>query len=58
MFMYSNKIFILSFLYDYLENPEHHQRVMGYDTLTPKDITSNIQQTTNPLIVKPLSEYF
>ena len=44
-------------LSDHLENPEHHPRVMGCDTLTPKDIRlSNIHQTTNPLIVRPLSE--
>ena len=44
-------------LSDHLENPEHHPRVMGCDTLTPKDIRlSNIHQTTNPLIARPLSE--
>ena len=48
---------LLRFLSDQLENPEHHPRVMGWDTLTPKDIKfSNIHKTTNPLIVQPLSE--
>ena len=27
-----------SILNDHLENPEHNPRVMGFDTLTPKDI--------------------
>ena len=44
-------------LSDHLENLEDHPRVMGCDTLTPKDIKlSNIYQTTNPLIARPLSE--
>ena len=44
-------------LSDHIDNLEHHTRVMGCDTLTPKDIRlSNIHQTTNPLIVRPLSE--
>ena len=31
------------------------ERVMGCDILTPNDITlSNIQQTTNPLIARPV----
>ena len=48
---------LLRFLSNHLENPEHHQRVMGCNTLTPKDIgLSNIQQTTKPLIARPLSE--
>ena len=38
------------------EKPEHHPRVMGCDTLTPKDIRlRNIQQTTNPLSGSPNS---
>ena len=28
---------LLQFLSDHLENLEHHPRVMGCDTLTPKD---------------------
>ncbi len=44
-------------LSDHLENPEHYPRVMRCNTLTPKDISlSNIHQTTNPLIVRTLSE--
>ena len=44
-------------LSDHLENPEHHPHVMECDTLTPKDIRlSGIQQTTNPLIERSLSE--
>ena len=46
---------LLRFLSDYLENTEHHPLVMGYDTLTPKDIRlSNIQQTTRHFIAYPL----
>ena len=46
---------LLGFLNYHLENPEHHPIVMGCDT--PKDISlSNIQQKTNPLIARPLSE--
>ena len=44
-------------LSDHLENPEHHPREMGCNTLTPKDIRlSNIHQTTNSLMAWPLSE--
>ena len=46
-------------LRDHLENPEHHPCVMGCDILTPMDIRlSNIHQTTNPLISRPLSEKY
>ena len=47
---------LLRFLSGHLENPEHHSLVMSCDTPTPKDIRlSNFQQTTNPLIARPLS---
>ena len=50
------RILILRFLSDHLLIPEHLLHVMGCDTLTPKDIRlSNIQQTTNTLILRPLS---
>ena len=49
--------FSFNFLGDHLENLEHHPRVIGCDTLTPKDIRfCNIHQTTNPLIARHLSE--
>ena len=42
---------------DHLENQEHNPLVMGCDTLKPKDIrSSNIQQTTNPLIARLMPE--
>ena len=48
---------LLRFKSDHLENQEHDRLLIGCDTLTPKDIRlSKIQQTTNPLIARPLSE--
>ena len=41
---------LFRFLIDHLENPDHHPRVMGCVTLTPKDNRlSNTQKTTNPI---------
>ena len=40
----------------HLNKPKHPLCVMGCDTLTPIDMRlSNIQQTTNPFIARPLS---
>ena len=39
----------------FLSDPKHHPLVMGCDTPTPNySRLSNIQQTMNPLIARPL----
>ena len=48
---------LLRYLNHHLENPKHYPLVKGCNTLTPKAIRlSKIQQTTNPLNARPLSE--
>ena len=50
---------LLRFLSALLVNPEHQLSVMGCDTPVAKDFRlSNTQQTTNPLIARPLSEKY
>ena len=43
------------FLGDHLENLVLQPRFIRCDTLTPKELSS-VQQNTNPLIARPLSE--
>ncbi len=48
--MILKKKYFCIFFIDHLENPEHHLLVMGCDTRL-----SNIQQMTNPLMLRTLS---